>query len=186
MPKTNNDVKKTEENSVEGAISERSKPSLPRFGSAADGKIELTVSSPEQVENLFGSSTSEFSNAMLAHCLNVSGQNDEKANDKNYAIAIVNEIAPQDGIEAMLATQMASVHLAMMRHSRQLANVEHIPQLEVQERVFNKLARTFTAQMEALRKHRYGGQQKVTVEHVTVNEGGQAIVGSVTPGGGRK
>jgi hypothetical protein len=32
--------------------------------------------------------------------------------------------------------------------------------------------------------NRTGGQQKVTVEHVTVNEGGQAIVGSVTQGEG--
>ena len=30
------------------------------------------------------------------------------------------------------------------------------------------------------------GEQKVTVEHVTVNEGGQAIVGSVTHGGGAR
>ena len=54
-------------------------------------------------------------------------------------------------------------------------------------RAFNKLARTFAAQMEALRKYRTGGEQNVTVKHVTVNEGGQAIVGNVehSPGGGR-
>jgi hypothetical protein len=39
-------------------------------------------------------------------------------------------------------------------------------------------------QMEALKRYRTGGQQKVTVEHVTVNDGGQAIVGAVTHGGG--
>jgi hypothetical protein len=33
--------------------------------------------------------------------------------------------------------------------------------------------------MEALKRYRTGGQQKVIVEHVTVNEGGQAIVGHV-------
>ena len=38
--------------------------------------------------------------------------------------------------------------------------------------------------MEALNRHRGKGQQKVTVEHVTVNAGGQAIVGSVQPPGG--
>jgi hypothetical protein len=38
--------------------------------------------------------------------------------------------------------------------------------------------------METLKRYRTGGQQKVTVEHVTVNEGGQAIVASnVTHGG---
>ena len=41
--------------------------------------------------------------------------------------------------------------------------------------------------MEALKRYRTGGEQKVTVQHVTVNEGGQAVVGNVsqTPGGGR-
>ena len=38
-------------------------------------------------------------------------------------------------------------------------------------------------QMEALKRYRTGGQQRVIVEHVTVNAGGQAIVGSVTRGG---
>jgi hypothetical protein len=47
-----------------------------------------------------------------------------------------------------------------------------------------KLLRTFTAQIEALQRHRGKGEQKVTVEHVHVHAGGQAIVGAVTPGGG--
>ena len=111
-----------------------------------------------------------------------SGKSDNLKNDKNHALAILAEIAPQDGIEAMLATQMAAVHIAMMRHSRLMAGAETIPQLDVQEKVFNKLARTFTAQVEAMRKHRHGGQQKMTVEHVTVENGGQAIVGNVTKG----
>ena len=49
---------------------------------------------------------------------------------------------------------------------------------------FNKLARTFAVQVEALKRYRTGGEQKVTVQHVTVNEGGQAIVGSVSPRAG--
>ena len=36
--------------------------------------------------------------------------------------------------------------------------------------------------MEALKRYRTGGEQKVTVQHVTVAEGGQAIVGNVTQG----
>ena len=41
-------------------------------------------------------------------------------------------------------------------------------------------------QMEALKRYRTGGQQRVIVEHVTVNAGGQAIVGTVMTGGGVK
>jgi hypothetical protein len=48
----------------------------------------------------------------------------------------------------------------------------------------NKLSRSFAALLEALNRHRGKGQQKVTVEHVHVNKGGQAIVGNVTNAGG--
>ena len=49
-----------------------------------------------------------------------------------------------------------------------------------------KLLRTFAAQTEALQRYRGKGQQKVTVEHVHVHTGGQAIVGSLSQtGGGR-
>ena len=47
----------------------------------------------------------------------------------------------------------------------------------------DKLARTFAAQAEALKRYRTGGEQKVTVQHVTVNDGGQAVVGTVTTKG---
>src|ERR1700692_1425820 len=57
---------------------------------------------------------------------------------------------------------------------------ENIPQQDSAERALNKLARTFVSQMEALKRYRTGGEQKVTVQHVSVSEGGQAIVGNVT------
>src|SRR5262245_60160025 len=49
----------------------------------------------------------------------------------------------------------------------------------------NKLSRSCAVLIEALNRHRGKGQQKVTVEHVTVNAGGQAIVGAVATPGGR-
>jgi hypothetical protein len=64
-----------------------------------------------------------------------------------------------------------------------LAHVDNIPQQDSAERAFNKLARAFAAQVEAFKRYRTGGQQTVTVEHVTVNDGGQAVVGNVTHGG---
>ncbi len=51
------------------------------------------------------------------------------------------------------------------------------------ERAFGKLARIFTAQVEALKRYRTGGEQRVVVEHVHVHEGGRAIVGTVNQGG---
>ena len=49
----------------------------------------------------------------------------------------------------------------------------------------NKLSRTYVVLLDALNRHRGKGQQKVTVEHVHVHSGGQAVVGMVgAPGGG--
>jgi hypothetical protein len=67
-----------------------------------------------------------------------------------------------------------------MTFGRRLAHVDNILQQDSAERAFNKLARTFAIQLEALKRYRTGGEQKVTVQHVTVNEGGQAIVGAVS------
>jgi hypothetical protein len=89
-------------------------------------------------------------------------------------------IQPREQLEAMLAAQMAAVHMAIMTFAQRLADVENIPQQDSAERAFNKLSRTFTTQMEALKRYRTGGEQKVTVQHVSVAEGGQAIVGNVT------
>ena len=56
----------------------------------------------------------------------------------------------------------------------------NIPQQDSAERVFNKLTRTFAAQMSALKEYRSKDEQKMTVQQVHVAEGGQAIVGNVS------
>ncbi len=86
----------------------------------------------------------------------------------NFMLSVVSGVEPKDQMEAMLAAQMAAVHMATMTFARRLAHVENIPQQDSAERAFNKLARTYTTQMEALKRYRTGGQQTVTVEHVTV------------------
>jgi len=103
----------------------------------------------------------------------------------DFMLSVVTGVEPQDQIEAMLAAQMATVHIQIMAFARLLGRVETINQQDSAERAFNKLSRTFTAQVEALNRHRGKGQQRVTVEHIHVNEGGQAIVGNVEGGGGK-
>jgi hypothetical protein len=71
-----------------------------------------------------------------------------------------------------------------MRLANQLASSHTLKGQEHAERALNKLARTFTTQVETLKKYRTGGEQKVTVQHVSVNDNAQAIVGNVSTGGG--
>jgi hypothetical protein len=80
----------------------------------------------------------------------------------------------------MLAAQMAAVHLATMSLAGSLFRAQSIPQRDSAERALNKLARTFATQLEALKRYRTGGEQKVVVQHVSVSDGSQAIVGNVT------
>ena len=135
-----------------------------------------------------GTTELDFLNGLLKQLANTGSQG--KSVDEsglNFMLAVVKGIEPEDQVESMLAAQMAAVHMATMTFARRLAHVETLPQQDSAERAFNKLARTFAAQVEALKRYRTGGEQKVTVEHVHVHRGGQAIVGNVAhgPGGGR-
>ena len=55
---------------------------------------------------------------------------------------------------------------------------------QVQVGAAGKLSRTYAALLEALGRHRGQGRQVIRIERVTVEAGGQAIVGAVTQGGG--
>jgi hypothetical protein len=103
-------------------------------------------------------------------------------NEVNFALSVISKSKPIDQIEAMLAAQMAITHMASMKLAGRLASAETLPQADSAERAFNKLTRTYTDQMQALKRYRTGGEQKVTVQHVSVNDYAQAVIGNVVPG----
>ena len=112
-----------------------------------------------------------------------SGRVPQDEGASNFLLSVVRGVQPRDELEAMLAVQMGAIHQATMMMARRLNHVDTTTQQDAAERALNKLARTYATQMDALKRYRTGGQQKVTVEHVTVNKGGQAIVGDVTSRG---
>ena len=135
--------------------------------------------------NALGTTDLDFVSGLISQLCNVGSQGPEiDEAGLNFMLSVVKGAEPKDEVESMLAAQMAAVHLATMTFARRLAHVENIRQQDSAERAFNKLARTFTAQVEALRRYRTGGEQKLTVEHVHIHEGGQAIVGNVNSRGG--
>ena len=100
-------------------------------------------------------------------------------------VAAMRGIAPNDVIADMVAAQLVAAHEATMRCFK-LAAVRDQPFSVVHECLSqaNKLSRTTAALIEALNRHRgKSGQQTVRVEHVTVKDGGQAVIGPVTAGG---
>jgi hypothetical protein len=99
-------------------------------------------------------------------------------------LAAIGGVQPKDELEAMLAVQMATTHAFAMDSMRRAAGAEVIPQLEANGNMATKMMRTFVLQVETLAKLRRGGEQRVIVQHLNVNGGGQAIVGAVQAGGG--
>jgi len=94
-------------------------------------------------------------------------------------------IKPQDEIEGMIAAQLLACHNASMEcYRRAMIREQTFEGRRENLSQANKLSRTYATLLEALNRHRGKGQQKVTVEHVHVHSGGQAIVGSVEAGGG--
>ena len=171
------------------------KPAPPIKLSCREGAIFFSVDAPNErkgyciLMEALGINDLDFLNSFIWQLIDAVSQCGESDSLKskqralNFVLSVVKGIAPNDQIEAMLAGQMAVTHVAMMMMSSLLTRSKNIAQQDSAERAFNKLARTFTSQTEALKRYRTGGQQKVTVEHVTVNRGGQAIVGNVTQTG---
>jgi hypothetical protein len=166
-------------------IRKRGQPTAPRI--KVDGTASVSIDHPDlglgQVLLMEALATADydFFRGLLRQLSNGSwraGQIDECL--LNFMVAVVKGVKPRDQIEIMLATQMAGIHNAFMTATMVLANAKTIPQQDSAERLLNKLARTFAIQIEALQRYRSGGEHKVTVQQVSVNDGGQAIVGNVT------
>jgi uncharacterized protein RhaS with RHS repeats len=104
----------------------------------------------------------------------------------NGALAAVTGLGARDETEGMLATQMVATHIAAMRALQRLGGSETVAQQDRNGNLAVKLLRTYTMQLGALQRYRGKGQQKVTVEHVHVNAGGQAIVGAVDSSAAKK
>jgi len=129
-----------------------------------------------------GTSSADFLQSLICQLVNAGSKGPAADEDvANFMLAVVTGIEPRDEVEAMLASQMAAVHMATMTFARRLNHIDNIPQQDSAERAFNKLARTFAMQVEALKRYRTGGEHRVVVHQVNVNDGGQAIVGSVSP-----
>ena len=175
------------------------------LGVDADGRRRRKVAGPEprssddpreQAKRLAGwpeqagSRSGEFTITLVnqvARALHMGEDPRLQAVQLEAAMAALEEIGPRDPIEGMLAGQLVAAHDAAMLslHLASRGGVSH----ELRDRTLNqanRLMRTCAALVEALGRHRRPPEQVVRVERVTVEAGGQAIVGPVGHrGGGR-
>jgi hypothetical protein len=109
---------------------------------------------------------------LIAQMSAVAGERDDSLNSM---VATVKGIAPRDTLQATLASQMASVHV-LTHEARQSARQREDPQgARARRAALNKLARTFLSQVETLKRYRTGGEQRLTVQHVSVNDNAQRL-----------
>ena len=155
--------------------------SRPTFRTNEDGVVEVKTDEPDTLMNLFNVGTLEAASGLMGCAINALGRSGETYRD--MAAAMQAELKPRDAIEAMLITQMATTHVAMTSLSQKMMDASIYDVREAMERSMTRLSRTYIAQMDALKKYRAKAQQTVRVERVTVNQGGQAIVGDVSHGG---
>jgi hypothetical protein len=105
----------------------------------------------------------------------VSGKKPDAVN-LAFMISMVESIKPRDAVEAMLVAQMVSVHVMAMRCAHHLANADDLAWHDSAARALGRLARTFPAQIEALNRYRSQGEPAITVQNVSVGDGGKAPI----------
>ncbi|MBP1184196.1 hypothetical protein [Methylobacterium sp. PvR107] len=157
---------------------------------AADGNLDLNCPHDDgrgwqiRLSDAFGTRSDTFAIGQLNNLLGMV-RPDERALEieANTMLAAVEAVRPENELEGMLAVQMAATHRLAMECLQRAACAATPEQAAANGNLATKMLRTYTAQLEALAKLRRGGEQKVTVEHVHVYEGGQAIVGNVDASG---
>ena len=103
-----------------------------------------------------GTTDTDFLSGLTRQLANASTKGAKADDDAlNFMLSIIKGVQPQDQVETLLAAQMAVVHDATMTFARRLNHVENIPQQDSAANAFNKLARTFAAQVEALSTRRH-------------------------------
>ena len=149
-----------------------------------DGENDYRAEVPEglRMNELLGTETIDAAHGIFQTALHSLGKSADKYG--SMASAMFAELEPRDAIEAMLVAQMTATHVTISTLTERLTYQSSTEIRESLERSITRLSRTFIAQMDALKKHRAKAQQTVRVERVTVNEGGQAIVGDVCGVGG--
>jgi hypothetical protein len=151
---------------------------------------EMDKSKP-LLKHLGGSQHDDWNQALSNQVLNAArypknATPEEKAKQYFSHLAFLVGVNPQDVIEGIMAAQLFASHAAAMECYRRAM----LPEQSTEGWQMNltqaaKLTRANAAAVEALAKHRNKGQQKITIEHVHVYQGGQAaFIANAAPGEG--
>jgi hypothetical protein len=140
-----------------------------------------------RLKKAFGTASSAFLHASLVQLIAAARLPGSGISEiaVNASLAFINSAKPRDEVECALVIQMACTHSAAMAVLGALGGAYGGERnIVAKASAVSRLLRAYAAQVETLRRLRNGGSQFVRVEHVHVNEGGQAIIGNVKSAAG--
>ena len=150
-----------------------------------EGALSDELTTSNLLYDTFASRSSGWVNHSLARLVNQSRENgaDVESQAVNAAAAFIAAIAPEDELEAALAQQMFAAHDLAMTMAYKAKQTNSADALSAFSNIATKMMRTFSTQLEALGKHRRGGEQIVRHVHVDARNSQNIIAESVTTGG---
>jgi hypothetical protein len=146
--------------------------SLPKGGVCIGPDHPMRPMWAMMLQQVFGTVSDAFAGMMLRELSDAVTIDRDTIDEPtlNGTLAALHGINPQDEIEGMLAAQMVATHLAAMECLRRarLAG-QTFEGCDMNLRHAAKLSRTYTMQVETLKRYRSKGEQRVVVQHQHVN-----------------
>lgn len=102
-----------------------------------------------------------------------------KDHNTNVIYQSLADAEPRDAFEAKLSAQSASLYAQGMQYLSRAERSDMMCHAEFYLKSAIKLLRLHNETIETLSRYRRKGEQKVVVQHVSVNDGGKAIVGNM-------
>jgi len=162
-----------------------------RFFLSDKGELAMTFAGSKRIEKAFLGSNVESESttpdsksldilrlSQVVRTLPYAPGKGETPEAMNLALDGVAALAPRDGMEVMLCSQLVALHSQSMEFLRRGMLPDQTTEgVDCNVNRATKLLRSFATITECLRTYRGGGQQKMTVEHVTVQAGGRTAAG---------
>lgn len=104
---------------------------------------------------------------------------DKFTNRAKTTKAIIEALDPADSTQLLLAAQLASMHKLSQKLLSQAYNSQRLDHIQIFINLAVKTSNVFNQQISVMQKLKCGGQQKVVIEHVSVNNGSQAVIGTI-------
>ncbi|MCS5558466.1 MAG: hypothetical protein NZ738_03625 [Oceanospirillaceae bacterium] len=112
----------------------------------------------------------------LINLLTTQGEDTESAFNKSITLIAASD--PKNQLELMLATQLAMTHITLGKSAQLLdRNYSQVKSTNSLGNLYTKLSRLGIDQINTLERMKGKGQQKIIVEKVNIEAGGQAAIG---------